>query len=197
MMSKAQRTRQFIIEKTAPVFNKKGFAGTSLNDILDATGLTKGSIYGNFENKDAVAAASFEYNYEQIASYIKLRFSERDSAIDKLLVYPETHRKILKLPILEGGCPILNTSMEADDTHPELRSKAINALRQWQGGIEKIIGQGIENGEIKPQTDAIKFAAILISITEGAIMQAKLTGTTNELDIAMDFLVALINDLKK
>jgi AcrR family transcriptional regulator len=196
MMSKAERTRQFIIEKTAPIFNKKGFAGTSITDIVDATGLTKGSVYGNFENKDAVAAASFDYNCAQIASYIKSRFAQRDSAIDKLLVYPETHRDILKLPILEGGCPILNTSMEADDTHPELRSKAIDALRQWQRAIEKIINQGIESGEIKPETDARNFAAILISLTEGAIMQAKLTGAAKELDIAMDFLTRLINDLR-
>lgn len=50
-MSKAERTKQFIIEKTAPIFNAKGYMGTSMNDIMNATGLTKGSIYGNFETK--------------------------------------------------------------------------------------------------------------------------------------------------
>lgn len=195
-MTKAERTRQFIIEKTAPVFNKRGFAGTSVTHMTEATGLTKGSIYGNFENKDAVAAASFDYNYDKIASYIKARFLERTSAIDKLLAYPETHRNILNLPFLEGGCPILNTSIEADDTHPELREKAIGALRQWQRAIDKVISEGIASGEIRPETDGKQFAAILISLTEGAIMQAKLTGKTEELNFAMDFLVTLINDLK-
>ncbi len=197
METKAERTKRFIIEKTAPIFNKKGFAGTSLNDMIDATGLTKGSIYGNFENKDAVAAASFDYNYRQIAKHIKSRFAERDSAIAKLLVYPETHRRILDLSILDGGCPILNTSVDADDTHPLLREKAIGALRNWQAGIVKIVNQGIDDDEIKPDTDAAKFAAILISLTEGAIMQAKLTGKTSELDASMDFLTDLINQLKK
>lgn len=196
MINKAERTRQFIIEKTAPIFNKKGFSGTSINDITDVTGLTKGSIYGNFENKDAVAAAAFDFNYKQISDYIKLRFSETESAIEKLLAYPEMHRNILELPFLEGGCPILNTSVESDDTHPDLREKATAALRQWQRAIEKIIEVGIESGEISPETDAMKFAAIQISITEGAIMQAKLTGKTDELDIAMDFLKELINNLK-
>ena len=59
-MSKAEKTRQFIIEKTAPIFNKKGFAGTSLSDMTEATGLTKGSIYGNFADKDEVAMAAFD-----------------------------------------------------------------------------------------------------------------------------------------
>ena len=86
-MSKAERTRQFIIEKTAPIFNSKGYAGTSLNDIVDATGLTKGSIYGNFGNKDEVAIAAFEYNFGNITNYIAIRIRERESAIDKLLVY--------------------------------------------------------------------------------------------------------------
>ena len=61
-MSKAERTKQFIVEKTAPIFNMKGYAGTSVNDMMAATGLTKGSIYGNFKNKDDVALAAFDHN---------------------------------------------------------------------------------------------------------------------------------------
>jgi len=71
MMSKAERTKQFIIERTAPIFNSKGYAGTSMNDIMNATGLTKGSIYGNFENKDEVALAAFDQNYNTIVSYLR------------------------------------------------------------------------------------------------------------------------------
>ncbi len=53
-LSKSEKTKAFIIEKAAPVFNTKGYAGTSLSDLTAATGLTKGAIYGHFENKDAV-----------------------------------------------------------------------------------------------------------------------------------------------
>lgn len=48
---KSERTRQFIIEKVAPIFNRKGYAGTSLSDLTEATGLTKGAIYGNFKKQ--------------------------------------------------------------------------------------------------------------------------------------------------
>lgn len=195
-MSKAERTRQFIIEKTAPIFNAKGYAGTSLNDIMDATGLTKGSVYGNFENKDEVAIAAFDYNFANITNYIATRIRERESAIDKLLVYPETHRQILKLPFLKGGCPVLNTSVDSDDTHPQLKAKAIAALNLWRSSIERIINNGIQSKEIKKNTNATEFAAILISLTEGAVMQAKVTGKPTELNISMDFLVKMIRDLK-
>src|SRR3954466_6406520 len=108
MRSKSERTKQFIIEKTAPVFNTKGYAGTSLNDMIDATGLTKGSIYGNFENKEEVALAAFDHNFQQVAVYIRSEMDKRSSVIDKLLVYPETYRNYLQLQFLQYGCPVAN-----------------------------------------------------------------------------------------
>lgn len=197
MLSKAERTRQFIIEKTAPIFNAKGYAGTSLNDIIDATGLTKGSIYGNFENKDEVAVAAFDYNFGNVVSLIKTRIQDKNTVIDKLLVYPETYRNFLKIPFLKAGCPVLNTSVEADDTHPILKERAFNALKLWRSSIEKLIHYGIEIKEIKPNTNGTEFAIILMSLIEGAVMQAKVTGKATELNVTMDFLEKLIKDLKK
>jgi TetR/AcrR family transcriptional repressor of nem operon len=197
MRSKSERTKQFIIEKTAPVFNTKGYAGTSLNDMITVTGLTKGSIYGNFENKDEVAIAAFDYNFGVIASYLQSKIEERSTAIEKLLVYPETYRNFLKLPFLKTGCPLLNTSAEADDTHPVLKQRAANALKLWKTSIEKHIRRGIETKEIKATTNAPEFAAILMSLIEGAVMQAKVTGKATELNSAMNFLERLIRELKR
>ena len=60
MTTKAERTRQFIIEASAPIINKKGVAGTSLTDIMEATKLAKGGIYGNFENKEEICKEIFQ-----------------------------------------------------------------------------------------------------------------------------------------
>ena len=196
LLSKAERTRKFIVEKTAPIFNAKGFAGTSLSDLTQATGLTKGSIYGNFENKDAVALSAFDYNFAQITSYIKERILARENAVERLLVYPEVYRNFLKIPFLKPGCPILNTSTEADDTHPELREKAVGALLFWKKAIENQIKRGIERKEIKKETNPTQFAVIMMSLIEGAIMQAKVTGKATELSMVMDFLENLIRGLK-
>ncbi|MGV3632332.1 MAG: TetR/AcrR family transcriptional regulator [Bacteroidota bacterium] len=197
MPTKAERTKQFIIEKTAPVFNEKGYAGTSMNDLVEATGLTKGSIYGNFENKDEVALAAFDHNFGQVVTYLKNKIEARSNAVDKLLVYPETYRDFLQLPFLRTGCPLLNTSTEADDTHPALREKAVNALNFWKASVERLISQGIERKEIKAKTRAAEFAVILMSLIEGAVMQAKLKHSSAELEIIMNYLESLIRDLKK
>ena len=196
-MTKADHTKQFIIEKTAPIFNAKGYSGTSLNDMIMATGLTKGSIYGNFINKDDVALAAFDYNFGKVVSYIRNKIESKDNSIDKLLVYPETYRNFLNIPFLKAGCPVLNTSTEADDTHPLLKNRAATALKLWQKSVEKHINAGIQNNEIKDSTNATEFTAILMSLIEGAVMQAKVTGKITVLNITMDFLEKRITDLKK
>ncbi|MGB3947631.1 MAG: TetR/AcrR family transcriptional regulator [Bacteroidia bacterium] len=195
-ISKSERTKQFIVERTAPIFNEKGYVGTSLSDLENATGLTKGSIYGNFENKDEVALAAFDYNFNRVTLYIKEKVLATDNAIERLRVYPNVYRDFLKIPFLKAGCPILNTSTEADDTHPKLREKAANALLFWKTAIENQIKRGIQRGEIKADTNVTEFAVIVMSLIEGAVMQAKVTGKSTELRIAMNYLEQQILNLK-
>ncbi|MBS1623323.1 MAG: TetR/AcrR family transcriptional regulator [Bacteroidetes bacterium] len=195
-LSKAERTRQYIIERTAPVFNEKGYAGTSMQDLTDATGLTKGSIYGNFENKDEVALAVFDYNFGRVTDYLRERISLHDSAIDRLLVYPHVYKDFLKIPFLKAGCPLLNTSTEADDTHPALRERASKALAFWRGTLENQVKRGIERGEIRKGTSPAEVAVILMCLLEGAVMQAKVHGRPTELRIAMKYLENFILSLR-
>lgn len=195
-LSKSERTRRYIIEQTAAVFNTKGFAGTSLSDLTQATGLSKGSIYGNFQNKDEVALAAFDYNFQRVTEYLKAKILARDSSIDRLLVYPHTYRDFLNIPFLQSGCPILNTAVEADDTHPMLRQRTAAALQFWKNSLENQIKRGIERTEIKASTDETETAVVIISLIEGAIMQAKLSSKPTELRIAMGYLEKIILNLK-
>jgi TetR/AcrR family transcriptional regulator, transcriptional repressor for nem operon len=197
VQSKSERTKLYIIEKTAGIFNAKGYAGTTLTDLTNATGLTKGSIYGNFENKDEVALAVFDFNFGRVNDYLKTRIITKDNAVDRLLIYPEVYRNFLKIDFLQAGCPILNTSVEADDTHPLLRQKAAEALVYWKGTLENQINRGIERKEIKGSTNASAIATVIIAIIEGAIMHAKVTAKLSDLNTTMNFLEKMIKDLRK
>jgi len=194
-MSKSENTRQFIVEKTAPVFNTRGYAGTSMSDLMRVTGLSKGCIYGNFESKDEVALAAFDYNHSKVNEHMKLRILATDNSIERLLVYPHTYRNYFRYPYLQAGCPILNTSAEADDTHPKLKERAVKALDFWKTAIVNQIKRGIARKEIKEETDPEEIAIVMISMIEGAFMQAKVSGRTRELKIAMDFLEKVITGL--
>src|ERR1700752_5428216 len=138
-MSKAERTREFIIQKTAPIFNTKGFAGTSISDMTEATGLTKGSIYGNFTDKDEVALAAFEHNIKLVGGAIRDEMAKRSSYRDKLMVYVEVYGNFVRHTALYGGCPMMNTIVEADDTHPALKTKAAEALEAWKERLARLI----------------------------------------------------------
>src|SRR5690606_17920164 len=131
-----------------------------------------------------------------ITAYLKSKISATENAVERLLMYPRTFRNFLTLPFLQAGCPVLNTSTEADDTHPLLREKAANALISWKKSIENQVKRGMERKEIKPDTNPTEVAVILISMIEGALMQAKVSGKTTELKIAMSYLEKLILSLK-
>ena len=195
-ISKSERTKQFIIENTAAIFNEKGYAGTSLTDLTNATKLTKGSIYGNFANKDEVALAAFDYNFNRVILFLRERILKKENSIDRLLVYPTVYSDFLKIPFYKSGCPILNTSTEADDTHPQLKEKASKALTFWKESIQNQIQRGIERKEIKADTSSAEFALVLMSLIEGAIMIAKATNNSKDLKSTMNFLEKLILELK-
>lgn len=196
-MTKAEKTRQYIIEKTAPVFNRKGYSGTSISDLTEITGLTKGSIYGNFSNKDEVALAAFDYNHRKMVSLVNERVNKQNSAAGKLKAYVTAYADFIKEPLLQYGCPVLNTATEADDTHPELRKKAFLAVALWRKSIEGIIKKGQEQKEIRKSTDAGEFALAFIALIEGGVMLWKLTGSSDGLNAALKVAKRMINDVTK
>ncbi|MBC2716562.1 MAG: TetR/AcrR family transcriptional regulator [Desulfobacteraceae bacterium] len=173
---KAERTKQFIIEKAAPIFNKKGIAGTSLSDLTRATGLTKGSIYGNFKDKDEVAVCVFQYNVDNLISYLGRAIDKKNTSIDKLLAIPRAYRKLYNTMIAYGGCPILNTAAEADDTHQVLCRLAVDAIKTMEKTIFKLIETGKQSKELHHETDTDKITEVIICLIEGGSLLSKTTG---------------------
>jgi len=196
-MGKGERTRRFIIEKTAPVFNRKGFSGTSLADLTEATGLTRGSIYGNFRDKDEVAIEALKYNVNLLVGTFREEQTGCLSAVDRLLAYPRGYRRLYPELYARGGCPLLNTLTDADDTHPLLSRIARRVLRQWKKEIVQTVLDGIANGEIIPDIDPVPFAETVMALMEGGSFLAKSTGEESYLDTAIASTERLILDARR
>jgi len=171
-MSKAEKTKQFIIEKTSTLFNIKGYASTSLSDISTATGLTKGSIYGNFKNKDQVALEVYHYN----ASNLKKNVAQ---SLDKEYLNMTT-------VFQNGGCPLLNAATECDDTFPELKKQVQISFSDWIGTISEIIKKGQNIHEFNSEIVAEEYAAQFIMMIEGGILLAKTMDDEKYLHLALD-----------
>ncbi|MCB2185559.1 MAG: TetR/AcrR family transcriptional regulator [Deltaproteobacteria bacterium] len=191
--SKAQRTTQHILEKAAPVFNKRGFAGTTLADITAATGLTKGGIYGNFQNKDELACRAFDHNLQRVVSFIWREMHGETTVVGQLMAYPRAYRKIFRELSDLGGCPILNTAVDADDTHPELHRLALAAIDRWRNGLMNLVRRGQANGEIRAEVEPARVAETIISLVEGGSAMAKATGRVSFMMHALDQIESLIS----
>jgi len=192
---KSEKTRLWIIETTAPIFNKKGYAGTSISDLTEATGMTKGAIYGNFENKEDIALAAFEYNLKNRSGILRKAMDSAPTNKEKLLVYAEIFRPAKKTPFPEGGCPMQNTGIEADDTHELLREKAAQALESSRKLLEDFVSKGIAAGEFLPGINARRFATGLLAMVEGGIMLSGITKKNKDIELVSDAIADLVNSI--
>ncbi|MEP0986258.1 TetR/AcrR family transcriptional regulator [Ekhidna sp.] len=184
-----------IIDKSLPIFNTKGYNAASISDITNATGITKGAIYGNFKNKDEVATAAFERGVEIVASEIGKRVRSVNTAPKKLNAIVNFYEEYLKEPPIPGGCPVLNSSIEADDSLPFLRSKVIRSIALLKDSLMKIVNRGIIEGQVKKDVDAEEFANFLYAIVEGAISVSRIEGDGRSFEFVKRFIKKQIQEI--
>ncbi|MXS71214.1 TetR family transcriptional regulator [Flavobacteriaceae bacterium W22] len=186
-MSKAEKTKQFIIEKTSTLFNIKGYASTSLSDISTATGLTKGSIYGNFKNKDQVALEVYHYNASNLKKNVAQSLDKEFlNMTEKLNAFLSFYRNNWTTVFQNGGCPLLNAATECDDTFPELKKQVQISFSDWIGTISEIIKKGQNIHEFNSEIVAEEYAAQFIMMIEGGILLAKTMDDEKYLHLALD-----------
>ena len=195
-MKKGERTRNFIIEQAAVLFNQKGYAGTSMDDIMKATSLSKGAIYGSFSNKEEIAVAAFEHAVLKVYQEVGKRTQTIEKPLDKLKAVVYFYKERILNPPVEGGCPIQNTCVEADDNNPVLRAKAIEAMDEWRRKIIATLHKGMKRGEVKISLNAFEFANQFIATLEGGIMVAQLYKDVKYFDIQARQLIKMIDEVK-
>lgn len=195
-MSKSEKTRQFILEKASVLFNQSGYAGTSMDHIMKATGLSKGALYGNFRSKDEIALAAFELSVAKVSAEIRERTKVIEHTLDKLKAVVYFYKERTLNPPVEGGCPIQNTAIEADDAHPELREKAMQAMNYWTEGIVRTLQKGIERGEVRADVDVAAFAIRFVGTLEGGIMLARLYKDIHYFDIMSRQLLEMVDGIR-
>lgn len=171
-MSKGEMTRRRIIAEAAPVFNQKGLAGCSMQDVMDATGLEKGGIYRYFASKEELAAECLKYSLTLV---IKSRVGNAPGivhSVDKLRYLID--RFVSTPSPIKGGCPLMNAAVDADDGNQELRKLARQALRDWKGRLMQIVLDGVERGEVKADANPQQVAHAIISMLEGSLLISRL-----------------------
>jgi len=176
MFTKAERTKQFILETAAPIFNQKGISGANIDDVLVATKLTKGCLYGHFESKEDLALQVVEHMLNTNGEKMLLTISKGKTAKAKVFAFLDFYKDPLNT-YLKGGCPIFNIAVEADDNFPAVKQKIAGVIRQGQELFVSILNQGIENGEFSDKLDAAVYAFKAVSAVEGAVVMCRAMNT--------------------
>lgn len=183
-MKKAERTRQFIIEKSAPIFNVKGYDGTSLADIQEATKLTKGAIYGNFSDKNELALAAYNFNCSYVIGLISKVMAKATTAKEALLAYPNYYAENWQSVFKSGGCPMMNAAVEADDHLHYLKDSVRNGMKHFMQVLQMTIERGQANKEFRQDANAEEYAAMFYTLMEGTIMLSKTMNDPKYFNIA-------------
>jgi TetR/AcrR family transcriptional repressor of nem operon len=171
-MTKGEQTRRKIVEAAAPIFNKRGYEGSSLNDLMQATGLKKGGIYRHFSSKEELAAKAFDYAWDAAWNARWLHVDEKANGIEKLKQFIANFTE--QRSTVGGGCPILNTAVDADDGNPVLRAHVAKALRSWITRLQNIVEQARDRGETQHGVDPKAVATLIIASLEGALMMSRI-----------------------
>jgi len=193
-MTKGEETRQKIVEKAAPLFNQLGYAGCSMQDIMAATGLEKGGLYRHFSSKEELAEESFRYALARVTEARWEGIDEIEGALEKLRFF--VRRFVGIHSIIRGGCPVMNTAIDADDGNPVLRRLVQRAVQEWKTEIGGLLLAGIERGEIRSDIEPGRVANMVIATLEGALMISRLEGNRTAVHDAQAMLDKVLVDLR-
>lgn len=193
-MGKGQETRERILMQAAALFNQKGFSGASMSDLMEATGLQKGGLYRHFESKEELAVEALDYAIARMAERFGQAVGTNRDAVDRVIAVSEVWATVLHDPPVPGGCPLMNAAIENDDGNPALRARARTAMDGLWGLIERIVRQGRERGEVRPEADPAEVATVVISLAEGALMLAQLYDDAAPMHKSMAFLRRWLED---
>jgi TetR/AcrR family transcriptional regulator, transcriptional repressor for nem operon len=193
-MSKGQQTRERILEQAAALFNQKGFAGASMADLMEATGLQKGGLYRHFESKETLAVEALDFAIARMGERFREAVAAHSHAVDRVIAVTSVFNEVLRDPPVPGGCPLMNAAIENDHGNPQLRARTRAAMDRLWGLLERILRQGRERGEVRDDVDTAEVATVVISLAEGSLMMAQLYDDSGPLHKSMLFLRRYLED---
>jgi len=197
LMTKGERTRAEIIEKTAPLFNTRGYDGTSLASLCEVTGLSKGALYGNFADKEELAQEAFEFSVRCVKKMVRERVDAKTTYREKLTATVEFFATYVMNPPVKGGCPLLNAAIEADDYRTSMRKRVAIRLEDMVVFLTALLDDGKKAGEFKRQVKSRELALFFFCAIEGAIMFSRTAGTEEAMRMVTKNIRSIIDTISE
>ena len=169
MATKGDLTRQHIIEKSMQLFSVKGYFHTSIDSIVQATGLTKGGLYGHFRNKQEIWDAVYE---ECVRIWKSTVFQGVRNIADPLArlerVIDNSLKNYLGAGVFEGGCFLLNALVELAGQSPALSQRLLEGFKGFAELIRLWLEEAERQGRLKDGLNLAEIADFIVISLNGA-----------------------------
>jgi AcrR family transcriptional regulator len=154
-------TRRRILDTAARVFAESGYLGTSLNEVIRATGLAKGGFYFHFASKEALALACLHDRQEQWIGKVMAAAMQHERAIDQLGSIPFTLCDVYEQDP-SFRC-VGKLSLELMENFPELAPQVRPAMTAWVRLTSELIRRGQDEGDVRPDLDPDSAAEVAVA----------------------------------
>jgi AcrR family transcriptional regulator len=188
--------RDYVIKVVSEMFLLRGFACTSMDDVVKQSGVSKSNIYYHFKSKDELTLAVLE-NY---ISTLQNLFHEQSQAEDGQLL-PRLERYIEQLiqDLAErdcvGGCPLMSLMVEAGKTNEAVRVRLAQFFQQQKDQLTQLLEEGKRRGEVRNDLPASVLASLISSWLEGMLMLASIQKSASTLRGERDALLSMLKPL--
>ncbi|MBW6511730.1 MAG: TetR family transcriptional regulator C-terminal domain-containing protein [Desulfuromonadaceae bacterium] len=191
MATKGEITRTKILDEAAQVFQRKGFLTTTINDLLDATGITKGNLYFHFASKEEVGLEVLRQAQAAFRLFLDdaLHGDTPGARLDNFFRHALERNRSKGFV---GGCLFGNTALETCDNAPPFAALVSEVFAEWIGKLEETIRAAQASGELRQDLPADQLAELVVETIEGGIMQSRLKKEGAPLKRALDSLRVLL-----
>ena len=169
MESKGTRTRRNIIEKSLQLFSVKGFYNTSISDIQEATGLTKGGLYGHFASKEDIWYAVYD---EAVTVWKNIVFKDMRSntgPLERIVTFIENDiEDYLGSDVFDGGCFFLNMLVELSGQSAAMSKRILSGFVRLSKLMQTWLEEAGKNGMLKEGLDYKEIANFIVISLNGA-----------------------------
>jgi|ERR1700730_10636820 len=186
-MVRAPDSKEKTVVAAAKLFSQRGYHGTALNDILDAAGSPRGSLYFHFPGgKEEIGEVASGLAGEAVRKVITNAAETSNNVEDFLKHIVQTMASNLERSDYTEGCPIATTALETAAQSDVLGSAARNAFQSWEHELTR----GLEGFGLKRAT---LLATMVLSQIEGALLLARTYRSLEPLHRAQEAVKLLAN----
>jgi dihydroxyacetone kinase DhaKLM complex PTS-EIIA-like component DhaM len=148
-----------------------------------ATKLAKGGIYGNFKSKEEICSESFLYLTKSLSGKLDKAAQQGKTAKARFFNLLDSYKSN---KTTDGGCPLLNFGVEADDTNLQMKEKVKKAIRASQKRIFDIVSDAVANNEVSPEINPKNFSIKVFAMIEGAILCRRILDSNEQMNVVIE-----------